>query len=391
MNNRHNTTSLVKLILILTPFFLLSCGGKPEATETESGPRNGLQSYKLDLKEDKIPVADLIQSIEITRLEETEESLLRAVSQVHFHEDKMIILSNEAFHIYSKTGEFLSKFNRKGDGPEEYSRLTDVWLENGIIGVHNFGKSVNRYDLEGTFVSRDRIDKRVAHLHPYKSGYVLDRNIRGTQDSLEFFLVTLDDQMKLDKTFLPFDKFSGFQFSFDRSSFLTLDDDLFYLRNMSDTVYRITTDSVVPFIHYDFQEDWYFKPGVEVKRDFSEEQQRKKQVWFVLNHIGQDYIFLYTTLGPRMDYDFFIDRETKQSISIDWRISTNEKLDFYAIDWNGDEFLISLRSSQLNDLLDQFDQEQYSFTEGTTLEEIESSENPVLVRMKLRDFPKVKR
>lgn len=384
MNNRNSTSSLVKVLLILTPFLFLNCGGEPDVKEVEV-EKDGLQSYKLDIRQDKIPIADLIQSIEITRLEETEESLLKGVSQVDFYEEKMIMLSNETFYFYSKAGEFLSKFNRKGDGPEEYSRLTDIWFEDGIVSVYSInGMYVNRYDLEGNFISRDRLGERAAHVYPYKSGYVLDMHIIYTQDTLKYSLVTVDDQMKLDKTFLPFEKHPGFRGAQFRSSFFTVNDDLLYLHTMSDTVYRLTTDSVVPYIHYDFQDDWYFKPGVEVKRDFSEEQRRKKQVWFVLNHIGQDYIFLYTTLGPRMDYDFFIDRKTKQSISIDWRISNIGKLDFYALDWNRDEFLISLRSSHLTDLLDQLDQEQYSFTEGTTLEEIGSSENPVLIRMKLK-------
>lgn len=392
MNNRNWTSSLVKVLLILTPFLIYSCGGKPEASETESVAPGGLQSFKLDINEDKTPIADLTQSIEITRLEETEESLLKGVGQVDFHQDKMIIFSNETFHIFSKTGEFFSKFNRKGEGPEEYSRLTDVWLEDGIIGVYStIGRHIKRYDLQGNFISGDRLDDRASHVYPYKSGYALDMHFIYTQDSLKYSLVTMDDQMKLDKTFLPYEKHPGLRNSQFLNSFFEVDHDLLYLHTMSDTVYRLTSDSVEPYIHYDFQEDWYFKPGVEVKSGFYEEANRKKQAWFVLNHIGQDYIFLYTTLGPRMDYDFFIDRKTKQSVSIDWRISTNEKLDFYAIDWNKDEFLISVRSSQLTDLLEQFDQEQYTFTEGTTREEIESSENPVLVRMKMKDLSEIKR
>lgn len=363
----------------------LGCGSKTEVTETDSVRTSGLQSYKLDIREDKIPVADLIQSIKITRLEETEESLLRAVGQVEFHEDKMIIPDNRGdFYIYSKTGEFLNKFNRKGEGPEEYSRRTDFWLENGFIAIYIYSQSINRYDLEGNFISRDRLNERAEHVYPYKSGYALDMHFVYTQDSLKYSLVTVDNEMKLDKILLPFEKYPGVRNPQFRNSFFTLDDDLFYLHSMSDTVYRITADSVVPFIHYDFQEDWYFKPGVEVKPRFSEESRRKKQAWFVLNHIGESHIYLYTTLGPRMDYDFLIDRETKRSTSIDWRISPNEKLDFYTIDWNGDEFLISLRSSHLTKLLEQLDQEQYFFTEGTTLEEIESSENPVLVSIKFK-------
>lgn len=373
--------------LLILMVCCLGCDSKTEVKETESVPTGGLQAYKLDIREDKIPVTDLIQSMKITRLEETEESLLKAVGQVEFHEDKMIILSpsnDGTIYIYSKTGKFLHKFNRKGEGPEEYSRWTNVWLENGLIGIYIYGKSINRYDLEGNFISRDRLNERAEYVYPYKSGYALDMHFVYTQDSLKYSLVTVDNEMKLDKTLLPFEKHPGFRNPQFLNSFFTLDDDLFYLHSMSDTVYRITADSAVPFIHYDFQEDWYFKPDVEVESRFYEKSNRKEQVWFVLNNIGKSHIYLYTTLGPQMDYDFLIDRETKRSTSIDWRFSPNKKLDFYTIDWFGDEFLISLRSSHLTHLLEQLDPEQYSFTEGTTLEEIESSENPVLVSIKFK-------
>ena len=202
-----------------------------------------------------------------------------------------------------------------------------------------------------------------------------------------FSLVTLDDQMKLDKTFLPFDKYPVSQVAFSPSTFSTLGDDLFYLRMMSDTVYRVTADSAVPFIHYDFQEDWYFQPGIEeVTGSVYEAASRKEQVWFIYSHIGQNYIYLYTTLGPRKNYAFFIDRETKQSVSIESKTSTGERLDLSPIRWNGNQFLIALNSIQFVDLLNQLDQEQYSFTEGTTLKEIESSENPVLVSVKLNSI-----
>lgn len=374
---------LYLLFIVITCF---SCGGQSETSEKDSMVPEIFQSYQLDIKEDKRPLAELIESLNITRLQETEESLLRYVGRIEFLEDKMIIPDNKGtIYIYSKTGEFLSKFNRKGDGPEEYSKLTDVWLANDIIGIYNYGKSVNRYDLEGNFLSRDNLNEQAAHLYPYKSGYALDMNIRYTQDSLKFSLITLDDQMKLDETFLPFDKHPGFRLAASLNSFSTLGDDLFYLRETSDTVYRIANDSVIPYIHYDFQDDWYFQPGVELRAGFYKESHRKKKVWFVLNHLGPNYIYLFTTLGPRMDYAFFIDRDTKQSVSIDPVTSTYERLDFSTIGWNDDEFLIALQSSQLGEFLEELDEEQYSFTKGTTLEEIESSENPVLIRMKIKE------
>ncbi|MFT6871690.1 MAG: hypothetical protein ACJAVN_000692 [Roseivirga sp.] len=384
MHNRHNTTSLINVILILTPFILLSCGGESivEETEAQVDKQDSFQSYQLDLKGESILFADLIDNIEITRLEETKESLLAYVRQVEFIEDKMVIPSGDegSIFVFSRTGEFLNKINRQGEGPEEYTRWADIWLENGVLAIHNFGVSVNRYDLEGNFISRDKLDRRASHLYPYKGGYALDKSLRYTQDSLQYSLVTLDSEMKLDKTFLPFAKFPGFQVTFSNNSLFSIEDDLFFFRMMSDTVYRIDTDTIVPYVHYDFQEDWYFQPDIEVSNAVFSEADAKGQVWFMSNKIGPNYIYLSTSQGE----DFLIERKTGKSIRIDFRSMTDEKYQVSSVVWQGDVFLVSFQSTQLAEILEQLDPSQYKFTQGSTLEEIESSENPVLIRMKLK-------
>lgn len=383
MNNRQNITSLSKLILILIPFFLLSCGGgsSTENAENQVEKQESFRSYQLDLKGGSIPFAELINEIKITRLEETKESLLGYVRQVEFYEDQMIIPGDDGdIYVFSSSGGFLKRINRKGEGPEEYTGYNDIWLEDGVLTIHNSGTSIIRYDLEGNFIGRERLTERASHLHPFKEGYALDKSLRYTQDSLRYSLVILDSEMNLDKTFLPFDNFPGFQVSFSASSLFSVDDDLFFFPMMSDTVYRIEPDTVVPYIHYDFQKDWYFQPDVEVSSAVFSEANDKGQVWYLANKIGQKYIYLSTSIGE----EFLIERSTGKSIRIDFRSLTDEEYQMTSVAWQGDEFLVGFQSDQLAELLDQLDQEQYSFTQGSTLEEIESSENPVLIRVKLK-------
>lgn len=387
MNNRHNTTSLVMVILILTPFLLLSCGGESvvEEAETQVEKQDSFQSYQLDISGESIPFADLIDKIEITRLEETQESLLGYVRQVEFFEDKMVIPGDDGnIYLFSNSGGFLNRINRKGGGPEEYMSSNNVWLEGGVLGVHNYGRSVNRYDLEGNFISRIPLKERSAHLYPYKSGYALDKSGRLTQDSLQFALVILNNEMKLDKTLLPFEKIPNFQISFSNSSLFALADDLLFFPMLTDTVYRIQADTVTPLIHYDFQEDWYFKPGVEVSDALFVDVEEKRQVWYLTNRVGQEYIYLNAIQGGAKTHSFIIDRKANKSILIDKKTSGSEELAISTIGWEGDTFLLSLQSTQLAELLEQLDPSQYKFTQRSTLEEIESSENPALIRIRLK-------
>ncbi len=388
MNSRCRTMSSIKVILILTSFFLLNCGGQSEVQEAVVERQDSFQSYQLDLKGESIPFADLIDKIEITRLEETQESLLGFVRQVEFYEDKMVIPSgNEgSIYVFSKTGKFLNKINRKGEGPEEYTSYNDVWLEGDTLVLYNYRRSINRYDLAGSFISRDKMLEHAAHVHVYESGYALDMNYRLTQDSLQYALVTLDQEMKLTKVFLPFSKIPDFWVSFSEKTVFLSENDLFYFPMMTNTVYKIHSDTVRPYIHYDFQDDWYFQPGVEVSDAVFTEAETKGQVWFMSNKIGRNYIYLTANLGMSQNKVFLIDRNTNENIRIDFENQSEEDYQMASVHWQGDELLVSLQSTQLSELLDQLDQDQYSFTEGTTLEEIESSENPVLVWVKFKSI-----
>lgn len=386
MRNRYHSIVSAASALILSSLLFLNCGGKSEVKEVEVEKEDSFQSFQLDLKGESIPLSDLIDKIEITRLEETQESLLGYVRQIYFHEGKMIFPSgNEGnVYVYSSKGEFIRRINRKGEGPEEYGIWNDIWVEDGLIGIYTHQRHIKRYDIEGNFVSTDRMLQGATHLHPYQSGYALDMNYNFTSDTLKYALTILDDQMNVDKTYLPFENFPGFGLSSSNRTVFPNGEDLLYFPMMNDTVYRIESDSVVPYIHYDFKEDWYFQPGVEVSDAVFTEPEKKGQVWLVNNTIGEKYIYLSGSIGMGDSRIFLIDRDTKESVRIDFETPSTEEYQLSSIAWQGDEFLASLQSSQLEELLGQLEESQYSFTAGSTLEEIESSENPVLIRIRIK-------
>lgn len=384
MKNRL-TISSQNLVILILAIICLGCAGNPETTETESVPQDEFQSYKLGLKGDDIPFAELIEEIEITRLEETEESLLGYIFELYFHEDKMIFPSGNEGNVYVFTdkGEFIRKINRKGEGPEEYGIWNDIWVEDGLIGIYTHQRHIKRYDIEGNFVSADRMLQGATHLHPYKDGYALDMNYNFTSDTLKYALTILDGEMNVDKTFLPFENFPGFGLSTSNRTVFPSGEDVLFLQLTSDMVYRIDPDSLMTYIHYDFGDDWYFQPGVEFDQAVMTESAKNGQVWFMNNRIGQNYIFLRAVEGTK-GHSFFIDRKSKSVVRVDDRMSVDENFGISSIGWNGDEFLFTLQSLHLSPLLDQLEESQYSYTTGSTLEEIESSENPVFIRMKIK-------
>lgn len=386
-DNSLFNASKVSLLFFLLASISVGCGGQLKDEEVKSEKQDEFQTYQLDIHKASTRLSDLIQSIEITRLEETASSLLGYVRQVYFVEDKMVIPGTDGnINVFSRTGEFLNSINKKGEGPEEYTGWNDIWLEGDTIGLYNYRKSINRYDLEGNFISRDEMLEQAAHVHPFGSGYALDMNYRLTQDSLKYALVTLDEEMNPDKFFLPFDRLPNFWISMSNKTVFLHGDDLLYFPMMNDTVYQIESDTVKPYIYYDFGDDWYFQPGVELSEIIMEDSEKKGMVWFMNNKIGENYIYLSAGVGTSISHSFLINRLSKEATRIDFSTQAEEDFQMSPISWIGDQFLVSLQSSQLSDLLDQLETSQYLFTEGSTLDEIESSENPVLIRIKIKDY-----
>jgi len=387
MGNKFRNAFKYTGILVMVTLLVMGCGSESNTEIAQAPSKDEFQSYQLDMNAKGIALADLIQEIEIVRLEETEASLLSAVRQIEFFEDRMVLPSgNEGdVFVYSDKGEFIRKINRKGEGPEEYSGWNDIWLEGDILNVYTAQKSIKRYDLEGNFISTKTIPHGASHIHPYKSGYVLDMNYGVINDSLQYAVAITDGEMKVKKLFLPFEKAPDFGISTDDKTVFPSGEDLFVFRIMTDTVFKLDGDSLKPYIHYDFGDQWYYQSGVEMSMAVLNQTEEAALVWLMSNRIGENYIFLSAIVGMKNGAQYFIDRNANKEILIDLKMPEDEKLLISSIGWDGDDFLFTIQSPQLSYLLEGLDQEQYSFAEGTELEAIESSENPVLIRMKLKD------
>ncbi len=351
--------------------------------------QDSFQSYQLDLKGESIPFADLIDNLEITRFEETEESLLGRVDQVEFHEDKMIVPGRDGnIHIFSNDGEFLRNINRQGDGPGEYRFRSETWLEGDTICIYIRRKGVLRYDLNGNFISSESFSFPATHIHPYKGGYALDMNYARINDTLQYALVTLNEDLEIDQLLLPFTNPPSFRYFMSYKTVFQVGDEVLVFPIMKDTVYRLSGDSIEPAIHYNFGEDWFFKQGDILTSTFMDDVRQEGKVWWINNYVGKRHIFLSTTVGIGVNAKYFINRESGQSVRVVPKLRFGDDLALMGLKWDGDDFLFTMQSAQLADLLEELDGAQYSYTTGSTLEEIESSENPVLVRMKIKDFSK---
>ena len=106
----------------------------------------------------------------IVALETVDASVIGYIKKIIRHDDKLIILNRGVeILIFDKEGKFLNKINKRGNGPNEYTHIVDIALDdtNGNIIVYSDNFKLLFFDLAGKYVSqlntiaRDNIYERI--------------------------------------------------------------------------------------------------------------------------------------------------------------------------------------------------------------------------------------
>lgn len=381
--NSHNT-----FYLFAAMFFclLMACSsGQEEATEQAAVVNTEFRSIPLSLNAPDTKLADLIESVEIVKLEETYESLLSFINAVHEVGDSYVFSSEDGIYTFSNEGEYVEKFSRFGEGPEEHDNIEDLWMEGDTAVIHDTKRYIKRYLLDGTFISAEKLENNADHIMPFEDGYLMDMGFRPVNDTLKFGLIKADKDGVFEQGYLPFDKFPGFSIKTSTPTVQTVGGMVLIQKTLSDSVYLYADGQVKPLIHYDFGDDWLLS-DTELSGNFFTEVQQSEKTWMIMGELGPQLTVLNAQVGMGSSPRFLMDRSNGKTIKIDVQIDPEEKFSFAICKWRGPkEAILSLESLQVAPLIDQLDESQYSFRAGTTLEEIESSENRALLVVKWKD------
>ena len=111
-------------------------------------------------------------SVEYIPLETTDEFVTQGLVQDVGEEYLLLKNKNSDGNIFvfdRKTGKGLRKINRQGQGPEEYTRINEIVLDesNGEIFVKSQGNKIVVYDLYGTFIRYLDLDRDVSSVFDY--------------------------------------------------------------------------------------------------------------------------------------------------------------------------------------------------------------------------------
>ena len=377
--------------LLIAALFTACGGGKEGATEVAQQTNNEFKVIPLSIESDKRKLSEMIESIEIMGLEETDEGLLSGVYGISETNGRIIFPSGSEGNVfvYSNEGKFISTFNRQGDGPEEYGSIQHLWVKNDTLFIHDGQRgNINKYDYEGKYLGQIKPSVKPTHYFPYQNGYVGDMNGRPINDSLKFNVVFYDDQLKMTGMKNPYKNVIPFPIVTTVNSLAAYNDDLLYKEIFSDTIFLIQDKTVKPLLKLDFGTEYLWNDE-EMRANGQmamEGIQKSGLVWIFNPKVGNSKIHMSFNTGFSEAFWLLVDRNSGKYYQIDNKKNAEENYAFAPIRWEGDVLLVSVNSYDLAELIKEIGSENATFKIGSTLESIESSENPVLLWVKFKDF-----
>lgn len=371
----------------------LFCSCQSESTNSASTTPSDIdvfKSYSIDINAPKTKLTDQIASVEFARLEETSESLLKNVEQIFEYEDNLLFYNKRSgdIYIFDQAGNFKNRMNRSGNGPEEYKQITDLWLEDNSIAIHIRGtQNIKKYDFQGNFIESLRLPAMVDHLYSYNNGYVFGTNFVPLQDSIHYQWGIWDKNFSLSRGFLPYDEswINELVTYYSINTIHTYQDDRLLIRMHSDSVYLLRDDQLKPIVHFDFGEDWFWADrGIANEQDMTA-LETSDQAWENEINVGAEAIYLKTIIGFTAWEHFLINRQNGKVNHLDMTQGPEELFTLYTLRWKEGRLLCAMPSDEVAEFINQLGKENVRFKEGTSLDIIEASENPVLIWVKFKD------
>ena len=357
---------------------------KPDA-DSNSGDPYAFRSYRINMQAPKYKLDKLIEEVHIIGLEETDSSLLGNIVNVRQSDGFYYFSQEKALYIFNEQGKYVNSIHRAGEGPEEYDNILSHWTRGDTVSVYDLSNAeVLSYTRQGDFINSKVLPHQPMHMLSTDQGYWL--NINDRLDSANYELAFIDESGENKQFYLPVSFSLGFPVYSNFNNFRWIDGAPTYKHFLKDTIYLLGEDNVRPFIHFDFGEKYLWNDQAMQKDADAAMQAVGKggKVWVFNPYVGKDHIYMnYNTSFTDSEY-ILIDRQTEKVVRIDRGILEGEDLRFAANYWDSDRLLLTVGSSDLGELLKGLNPSQYTFETGNSLEEIESSENPVLVWVKFK-------
>ncbi len=376
--------NLFDLILIICLFITSCSGGNEQSTQGEEVISLAKESFNL--------TEDFFSQISLVPLQTTEQALIRDIDAVSMAGDTLFLLDRGQLKvfIYLVNGKFVNAIQDIGNGPKEYSSISDITVHNGSLAVLcDVPYKIMYYTYDGKFVKEQSLTDYWECFASIGKRFCLYRSGRLGERTINIF-----DELGGIETILPQPngrfvareaKSVGTIITYGSGKLLTHTHDVFFTWPFDYTIYTIKNGKPHPCYTIDFGAQTL--PDELLKEEISNNEflricDKKKYIYNIADIVAnEDYLFFKT--NPWL---FILDRKERNLMSCGMLKNGLGLYNFRYLPVNGSEKLVqiysvSLFKSQLESVIqqDKLPKTQLGKAAARIFNEIEDEDNPVLV------------
>lgn len=157
-------------------------------------------------------VDDFIKDVSMVHLETTDECLLGEIKKVLVDDNNFYLVDKlgHSVYIFNKSGGYISKISRYGEGPNEYIELTDFDVRKGLVYVlSNPTKQILVYNSQGDCLNVIKLHDWFHHL-AVEDNYILLHS--GKSNEQYYNIISIDYKGDVLSKHLPFNKNNNFRY-----------------------------------------------------------------------------------------------------------------------------------------------------------------------------------
>lgn len=396
---------------ILFALLLLACK-KEKQRDFES---NQMTHIVLDLKPNRnLKFSSFVDTIEFISLETNEKNLIGEVNRIICKEGRFYIrttqgMRNSKICVFDSKGDFLFSIDKRGGGPGEYIGFNDFAIkDNGDICIFSYKKYI-MYDSNGNFLYENVIEHPVLECLYRNDNSFLTYNSQSVMNK-NLLLKTMDDHGNLEKSFFERSdreaKISDYRVEW--RSLVSNDSLSYFIYPYCDTIFEINKTNVSPAYYIDYGNRKIPSQIFESKDDGQTQEKKLSKINdYILTSaigVGDNYLYIgsidksykaYLTLYSKKNELVLVGRRLVDDMFLKGNIisltakNIPHNMDGNDMIWELEpKYLIKGYNDYMtNQSISQINEFKQKYPHLVQIcESLKEDDNPVLLRIKVKDF-----
>ncbi|MCF6358143.1 MAG: 6-bladed beta-propeller [Draconibacterium sp.] len=368
------------IIVLLISLWLFSCS----KTKTDNILINIEQKENVSIKEHFL-------SIDLIPLETSDSVLIGRLTKIVQNNKKYYVLDKKqrAVFIFDLNGKFLNKIDKKGNGPGEYTEISDFEINqySGNIELLSPWGIIYVYDKRGKFIRNYKVPDvlKVMHFLKFISENKVLLYCMTEKDRLFLFDRVKNELISLSYNIPDNVLTKSFTTYFPMYS---LNNEIHLKENFSNSIYKIQGDEIIKEFTWDFG-----SLNIELEKIKSKKESIDKYLTLIKEGGNNSFVYpfymnlenentIFTIFGYDKNYNHLVlNKKTKRYILFD-KYEEDVIFPFFYTFSSMDHYLSAIDIS-LFEISDFVKPEFLTETNRHVLEKINPNDNPIIISYKL--------